>query len=79
MIRYLLFAPFILECSDIESYWILDIQDVSQLMDICRQSIIFDDIDGISSCLKAIHYDADIALVQVRLINLNLNTQVAAT
>ena len=35
-------------------------------MDICRQSIIFDDIDGISSCLKAIHYDADISILQVR-------------
>jgi hypothetical protein len=41
-------------------------QNVSRLIDICRQSIYFDSIADICSCLLAMSQDPDIALVRIK-------------
>jgi len=41
------------------------VQDVSLLLDLCRQSIIFEDIKDLCSCLVAIEKDADVVVIQV--------------
>ena len=41
-------------------------QDVSRLVDLCRQSIYFESIANIITCLAAICGDKDVALARVR-------------
>ncbi len=41
-------------------------QDVSRLIDICRQSIVFQDLSGIACCLAAIHKDDEIRVMRVK-------------
>jgi hypothetical protein len=33
------------------------VQDVSRLVDVCRQSIIFEELDALAACLCAIRED----------------------
>ena len=40
-------------------------QAVSLLLDLCRQSIIFEDIDDLCLCITAITDDSDVVVVQV--------------
>ena len=41
-------------------------QDVSRLLDICRQSIYFETMAGVVDCLKAIGSDPDVVLTRVK-------------
>ncbi len=36
------------------------LQDVSRLLDVCRQSIVFEDLAGVASCLAAMRLDSDV-------------------
>ena len=40
-------------------------QDVSRLLDLCRQSIVFDDPAGVLACLRAVAADPEVRLVRV--------------
>ena len=42
------------------------VQDVSRLVDLCRQSIIFEDIIDIAACLRAIGNDPDVRIVRIK-------------
>ncbi len=42
------------------------IQDVSRLVDICRQSIVFESVGGIVSCLTSILHDKDVAVLRIK-------------
>ena len=42
------------------------LQDVSQLLDICRQSIYFCSIADLCQCLAAISSDEDVVLVRLK-------------
>lgn len=39
---------------------------MSRLVDICRQCIIFNNLDDLSSCLEALATDSDIRVVRVK-------------
>jgi hypothetical protein len=41
-------------------------QDVSRLVDLCRQCIIYEDIAALTAGLRAIAADPDVALVRVK-------------
>ena len=41
-------------------------QDASRLVDVCRQSIVFEDMRGVAACLGAIAADPDVALLRVK-------------
>ena len=41
-------------------------QDASRLMDLCRQSIVFDSLSCLASCLRVITNDPDTAVVRVK-------------
>ena len=41
-------------------------QDVSRLVDLCRQSIYFDSIANIAACLARIAADPDVALARIK-------------
>ena len=43
-----------------------DVQDVSMLVDLCRQSIVFDKISDIMTCLQAITNDTEAIVVRVK-------------
>ena len=40
-------------------------QDASRLLDLCRQSIIFDSLAGVADCLNEIAQDSSVRIVQV--------------
>ncbi len=40
-------------------------QDASRLLDLCRQSIIFDSLAGVAECLGVIAQDSSVRIVQV--------------
>ncbi len=40
-------------------------QDASRLLDLCRQSIIFDSLAAVSDCLSEIAHDSSVRIVQV--------------
>jgi hypothetical protein len=40
-------------------------QDASRLLDLCRQSIIFDSLAGVADCLTEIAHDSSVRIVQV--------------
>jgi hypothetical protein len=42
------------------------LQDVSRLLDFCRQSIFFDTIADVAACLAAISRDSDVAIARVK-------------
>ncbi len=42
------------------------IQDVSKLVDICRQSIVFDSVGGIVACLSSILQDKDVEVLRIK-------------
>ena len=42
------------------------IQDVSLLVDLCRQSIVFDDLQNLAACLEAISSDPEARVVRVK-------------
>ena len=41
-------------------------QDVSRLLDLCRQSIVFGDLFAVADCLRAIAADSDVRLARIR-------------
>ena len=41
-------------------------QDVSRLVDVCRQAIAFDGLGDLAACLQAIAADGDVELVRVK-------------
>ena len=41
-------------------------QDVSRLVDICRQSIVFDSVGGIVECLGLIEQDEDVKILRIK-------------
>ena len=41
-------------------------EDASRLVDVCRQSIVFDDLQGVSACLSKIAADTDVELLRVK-------------
>ena len=41
-------------------------QDVSRLLDLCRQSIYFESLAGAAACLAAIARDGDVAVARVK-------------
>ena len=41
-------------------------QDVSRLVDVCRQAIIFDDIADITACVTLIASDSDVHLLRAK-------------
>lgn len=41
-------------------------QDVSRLVDLCRQSIVFDRAGEIASCLRAIQEDAEVQVLRIK-------------
>ena len=45
---------------------LLYLQDASRLVDLCRQSIVFDDAADISTCLHNISTDPDVKIVRVK-------------
>jgi hypothetical protein len=42
------------------------LQDASRLLDICRQSIIFDDVPAMTACLRTITADPDAEILRVK-------------
>ena len=40
------------------------LQDVSRLVDICRQTIYFDTLEGVRQCLDEMDRDSDVQLVR---------------
>ena len=44
----------------------LILQDVSRLVDVCRQSIVFQTVDNITVCLESIAEDPDIRVLRVK-------------
>jgi hypothetical protein len=40
-------------------------QDASRLLDLCRQSILFDSLAGVAACLTAMAEDSSVEIVQV--------------
>ena len=42
------------------------LQDVSRLVDLCRQSIVFETPDDLASCLEALDSDPDVRVVRVK-------------
>ena len=51
---------------ELNSTCCLVLQDVSRLVDLCRQCIAFEDIQDLTSCLRAIEADPDIEVVRVK-------------
>ena len=49
------------------------LQDVSRLLDLCRQTILFDSLAGVADCLTAIADDSSVKIVQVTRIQLVLH------
>jgi hypothetical protein len=45
---------------------ILCTQDVSRLLDLCRQSIIFESIDDLATCLRTIDNDPDVHILRIK-------------
>ena len=41
-------------------------EDASRLVDVCRQCIVFDDLQGVSACLSKIAADTDVKLLRVK-------------
>ena len=41
-------------------------QDVSRLVDVCRQSLVFRDAAGLAKCLQIIRDDPDVVVVRVK-------------
>ncbi len=42
------------------------VQDVSMLVDLCRQSIVFDEISDIATCLQTITNDTETIVIRVK-------------
>jgi hypothetical protein len=42
------------------------VQNVSRLLDLCRQSIYFESLAGVAACLNAIAIDGDASVVRVK-------------
>ena len=42
-------------------------QDPSLLVDLCRQSIVFEDVAGVAACLRAISEDPDVTILRVKI------------
>jgi hypothetical protein len=42
------------------------LQEVSWLVDLCRQSIVFEDVDSLACCLRFIIADRDVQVVRVK-------------
>ena len=45
---------------------ILDVQDVSSIVDLCRQSIVFEDLNDIAACLRVIGADSEVHMLRVK-------------
>ena len=41
-------------------------QDVSRLVDVCRQAIVFDDIADVTACVTLISNDSDVRILRVK-------------
>ncbi len=44
----------------------LCLQDVSSLVDVCRQSIVFQTVENITACLAAILEDPDVRVLRIK-------------
>ncbi len=44
----------------------LRVQDVSRLLDLCRQSIVFESLDDLASCLQTIEADPDVTILRIK-------------
>jgi hypothetical protein len=42
------------------------LQDTSWLVDLCRQSIVFEDVNSLADCLRAISADQEVQVVRVK-------------
>jgi hypothetical protein len=42
------------------------VQDVSRLLDVCRQSIVFESVADLATCLRAIRADREACLLRVK-------------
>jgi hypothetical protein len=40
--------------------------DVSRLTDVCRQSVVFNDLAGVAACLRTITADPEVAVLRVK-------------
>jgi hypothetical protein len=41
-------------------------QDISKLVDVCRQAIVFEDVGSLVRCLRVLQRDADVTVVRVK-------------
>jgi hypothetical protein len=48
------------------TYLLLLLQDVSRLMDLCRQCIAFESIKDLAACVHAIRTDPEIKVVRIK-------------
>jgi hypothetical protein len=49
-----------------KEYDVLYAQDPSRLVDLCRQSIVFEDVASLASCLAVISADRDVDVARVK-------------
>ena len=57
-----MFKQLIQACQVIRSYGM----DVSRLLDVCRESVVFKSLRDLSTCLAAMAADSDVALLRVK-------------
>ncbi len=43
-----------------------DVQDVSCIVDLCRQCIVFEDLKDIAACMRIIQADSDVHVLRVK-------------
>ncbi len=43
-----------------------DVQDVSCIVDLCRQCIVFEDLNDIAACMRIIQADSDVHVLRVK-------------
>ena len=55
----------------LSSVFLSNAQDVSRLVDLCRQSIIFEKVEDLVECLRIISADSLVRVVQVTILSLS--------
>jgi hypothetical protein len=57
----------------------MSLQATSHLMDICRQTIIFEDMSSLAECLQAIRLDLEVNVVRIKnRLDLSYNAKLSA-
>jgi hypothetical protein len=54
------------DCDPPSSYMRTRAQDISHLLDICRQTIVFEDPSSLAECMRVIDRDAEVRVVRVK-------------